>query len=260
MLVQCALTSKARGVVFLLSLGVTVLLTALMWDGLITELYGLAFGPLYVCLLIGFADTLTRVPRYTFNRDTYVPAPSPAAMVTRIFTFMVWVVLLVLLPLQIGGVETVDATAIAGVFVLWLLFVVAAQLFPDAMWLRPISLRGIAEYLSAPPPEEILGREIDAIIELPEAPPNLEEDAFDQRLGTERHMSVSESLRGSPVRGSPDRGDLSFLDDDSELGVPDAEDNSVSASVTVYIPDRPVSERADFDPDDPAELQKAMLG
>jgi hypothetical protein len=255
MLVQCALTSKARGVVFLLSLGVSVLLTALMWDGLITELYGLAFGPLYVCLLIGFADTLTRVPRYTFTRDTYVPAPSPAAMVTRIGTFMVWVVLLVLLPLQIGGVETVDATAIAGVFVFWLLFVIAAQLRPDAMWLRPVSLRGIAEYLSAPLPEEILGREVEAIIELPEAPPNLEEDAFDQRLGTERHMSVSESLRGSPVRG-----DLSFLDDDSELGMPETEDNSVSASAVVYIPDRPAGERADFDPDDPAELQKAMLG
>lgn len=249
MLLQCALTSKARGALFLVALATTALASALMWDGLITELYGLAFVPLYGCLLVGFADMLSRGPRFAFDRDTYVPAAAPAAMLARIFTFMVWVVLLVLLPLILAGVKTVDATAIAGVFVLWVLAVLAAQLSPGTAWLRPLSLRAIADYLSAPPPEEVLGREIETNFELPEAPPNLEEDAFDQYAGTQRHMSVSESLRGSPPR------DLELEAEEDALGFTGA----VTASATVFIPERP-ADAADFDPERPGALEEALRG
>ncbi len=264
MLLECGLTSKARGVVFLVALGMTTVLTAIMWDDLIAPLYGFAFAPLYVCLAIGFADIVDRPPRsFAFNNDEYMPRDySRCSIITRIFTFCTWLVILVLLPLQLSDIKTVDATAIAGVFAFWLLFVVAAQMRPKNPHLRPLTLASIVEYFSdvsvgVPVQHSILGREVETNIELPDAPPNLEDDAFDQKFGTQRHISVNDSVRGSPLNVQDD----ALLNSDDEIEDIRVDSHTPADAVVVTVPRRATDmDGIDFDPDDARELARDVLG
>lgn len=273
-----AITPKGRGIVFLVALGITALATGLMWDNIITPLYGLAFAPLYICLVIGFIDTVVAGTRGgILVEDVYVPPDRKQVRASRaracigIFNLFVWIVLLVLLPLLLSGVKTVFATAISAVFILWLaVMLIAHARAPDNEDMRAITLMGIAEYLSEPPLVAVNALDMNAYssnYEMPEPPADLEEGAFDQQLGTVREISVRESLRGSPpttLRESPLRADdevpMDFDEEGAGLCANDHYASRPSGSHPVIVPLRLDSDNESFDPDAPGMLETDVRG
>src|SRR3569832_1043845 len=199
------MTPQTRGYLLLGSVALAMFIGGFMCDDVFTPTYVLAFIPLYVCLLLTVFDTFSA-------KATYLPRTERLAGIdtthralkeswVRVLTWALWTVVLVLTPLLLEGLKTVYASCVTTLVALWIVAVIVAQYCGQESILRPITLLGIAGYLTGP------GTGVPEPIDIEKNPSNTfgvtspEEDAdgiFDQKEGTVRGISTRESLRGSP--------------------------------------------------------------
>jgi hypothetical protein len=250
-------TSRGRGLLLLVALLVASTSTALMQDGVITEMYGLALAPLYLFMMLTAFDVISsKAPdvssygAYLSGRNNTCRALGETAV--RAFHWGLWFVVLVLLPLYLSGLSTVPAFSFLFLVALWTLVVIAAQLSGPQSVLRPITLFAIADYLTSMP----LGPAPAPDLENPLPSSDVtspEDDAdgfFDQKLGTQRTMSVNNSLRSSPPRPMDDGLIVSDHGDD-ELRLHDSDEDTamIARGAHVIVHRRNDADVASFSPD-----------
>jgi hypothetical protein len=222
------LAPLARGTMFLSALVITTFAFMLMSDGAIEEMYGLAFGPIYLFQLVVFIDLF--LPAYipsTDDMSIYRQAPKETryAKCSAGLNYVIWLIITILVPMRLSEFDTVPTSSIGALFLLWLALVMLAQHTEKRNWqvLQPFLLRRMADYFSVIHPSDNF--DFDNVLSDASSDPIERVSEFDagsefgEQRGTVRGMSVRDSLRGSPP---PTEADLSVLDDVSTLDLHDA--------------------------------------
>lgn len=244
------LAPLARGTLFLVAICCTTFFTMLMVDGVLEELYGLAFTPIYLFQLIIFIDLF--LPAYTSSSDdlaVYRQSPKEARYTrcTAGLNYTLWLIITILTPMRFSEYDTVPATAIGSMFVIWLALVLLAQNTEKQNWqfMTPFRLRRMAEYFSVIMTSPELDFENvfsdEALDENESSNRKSEfdpESEFGEQRGTVRAMSVRDSLRGSPP---PTEEDLNVLEDPPPIDL--SERKGKEKQVIVQI-DQSLSEQA----------------
>lgn len=231
----------ARGSFLLVALISTTFSTMLMADGALPDMYGVAFVPIYLFELVILLDVFTP-PRVGSSDDLAVyRAHTPDDRSTRcvgMFNFVIWLVISILLPLWLSGINTVPASSIGALFILWLCIVFLAQHKARSVrLLKPFSLRGMASALSRDAPTKNFDfDDVLAEVTTHEHAEGEDPSEFEDQRGTTRGISVRDSLRSSPP---PSEHDLEILEDaDND----DDSDHKMASRNSVQI-DREGSER-----------------
>lgn len=205
-----------RGTVLLMSAAIATMLCALMRDDYLAPLYGIAFLPLYIFMLVVVIDELVTlkycmrvIPVSTGVNMTYLMRQERYTKCVRMFNFTIWLIILILAPMYLSGYNTVPALPIAALIILWLVLVTIAQYAEETFpAIAPFGLRAMADYFSTPVSQSSWNHDDLFDGGAPSVP--MEDiqppDTFNDQPGTVRRMSVSESVRGS-LRNSPLRVD-----------------------------------------------------
>lgn len=179
------LNPLVRGSCFLAAIAATTFVTMLMIDDALDELYGLAFAPIYIFELIVFVDLF--LPAHAPSTDDLAMyrQPDKESRYTKCgsaLNFVIWLIISILAPMRLSDYDTVPASSIGALILLWLGLVLIAQLTEKRRWLstQPFLLRRIADYFSVTPPADNFDFDSvfkDANTEHDDAPPA--EDVFD---------------------------------------------------------------------------------
>jgi hypothetical protein len=212
-------TADVRGIIFLVSVIATCCVTAVMIDGLISEEYAISFVPIYIAWCIATTEHLAAQSKFrlitTENTIDVTGYRFSRRWWGGILNACIWMVVLVLFQLYLYDVDTVPTQSFVYLIVLWCSMSIAS-IWYDFECLKPFSLQCTAQYIcnvyvpQAIDPVELLhdrgfSYEDDGIIG---DPPVLDDDQdlFSEQVGTQRMMSVNNSVRNS-INSSPPRNE-----------------------------------------------------
>jgi hypothetical protein len=230
---------QTRGYVLLGAVAFALFVGGFMADGVLTPTYVFAFVPLFPCLIFTLFDTFsskaTYLPRAEWLAGTDTTHRAIKESWVRFFTWALWTVVVVLTPLLLEGLNTVYASCVTTLIAVWLVAVIVAQYLGQESVMRPISLPGIAGYLTGPgarvaEPIDLESNGDDSSFGGVTSPHEDADEILDQQQGTQRQMSVRPSLRGSPQTAA--KQGLLLVEDDvglpgTHVQIPDRDDDDM---------------------------------
>lgn len=251
-----------RGVLALGCCILTCIMSAMMIDGLLDEVYGVSFVPIYILWVSAFVEHLAVSSKYQVVLETSNIRASGHRFSARwwggIFNAALWLVIIILFQLYLYDVDTVPTQSFIYLVTLWCSLSIMA-LFVDWEICEPFSLKNTAAYVTDIPSTPVdfgsfMDDRRDAGIEYEDEgsagkgssfmndDQDNDDTLFKEQEGTVRRMSVSDSQRNS-INSSPIRDDevVDMINDLEEMGeelgvMTRAIQNAPVVESTVHIP------------------------